>query len=53
MSDFIAALRDDPHRAPRRMQVEVETPIVTAILDTLGFIRKSRMLTRSDVKLVA
>lgn len=53
MSDFTAALRDDPHRAPRRIQVEVETPIFTAILDALGFIRKSRELTQSDCKLVA
>lgn len=53
MSDFTAALHGDPHRAPRRVQVEVETPIFTAILDTLGSIRKSRLLTRADVKLVA
>lgn len=53
MSDFTAALHDDPHRAPRRIQVEVETPIFTAILDALGLVRKTRQLTKSDCKLVA
>lgn len=51
MSDFTAALHDNPHPKPARKPPQ--PTIIDCILDALGLVRKSRQLTKSDCKLVA
>lgn len=53
MSDFTAALHHNPHPKPVRKPPQRTLDLADVILDALGFIRKSRTLTKSDCKLVA
>lgn len=51
MSDFIDALRHDPHSGPAAQPGTALDPTVAAVLDLFGFVRASRELTQADMAL--
>lgn len=55
MSDFTAALYDNPHPkpTPKPPQPTLIDCLTEAVIDAFGLVRKTRQLTKSDCKLVA